>query len=410
MAVAAAVIATLVEMGVEAELAATAMETAGAVIGAAVDPVAAVTSRAVASSVPSGIAALDEAAAGATLSSRAAGAFGVLQDGMGVAGRQVGYELVGDSAIAGFGETTSLSYGTQVAGHVGETFGRGLPSYLVGKSFSRTLRATSSELHSIIESHLERNGHMGDVPREEFINQIINRIHAYKARIRKNKIEVVTDPTPFTMTPWPKTRRQTLRWCTNSAGLASGATNDEVGVKTIKLNDLINPGGSFSDTHEPLGFSQMAAIYDQYVVNNVNIRVDWFCNEESGGTTSNNFEAVICGLALKDDATPLTVAGHYQELNYTQWIALGPEQTGRQTMSIKPNRFFGIPDKQIKSESTLRGIIGGASPTNQLYLHLFVHEIAHDLAGFASVEPCVTIEFDVTFMEPKDIAQTTTDP
>lgn len=389
----------MLEMGVTGEMAAVAAEYASGAAGFMSDPIAAVTSRWVAGRV-----AASEGVSYLGMSSTAAGEVVGLYGGALARNGLAGVS----SPMAALGSMDLYSWEWQFGARLGAGIGRNLPYLFIGKGVSWVLHATNAELHAAIEEHLREND--PEISAEEvaeIVQEIINRIRSAN---RHSIIKKITqEHNEFnSMAPWPKTRKQVLRWCSNKGSIQTTGVDDGVARQVVKLNDLNNPGSALaiSDNHEPLAFSQMAAVYDQYVVSNVNIRVDWFLNEQVGANVNGAIDGAVVGLSLKDDTTALTVAGHYQELDGSQWIVLGPEQTGRQTFTVKPNRFFGIPDKQIKSDPSIRVMTDGTPPTNLLYLHLWAHEIDPQRSTSSEVDFLITVEYEVTFMEPKDIAQT----
>lgn len=210
----------------------------------------------------------------------------------------------------------------------------------------------------------------------------------------------------------PKSKRMTHKWCSSSGKIP--ATTLITGAVALPMNRLVNVGVEFgvADLHEPMGFTQMQAIYDQYTVVGARIRIDYFLNQATGG--SGTMDAGVIGCCLKDDTTTLTVNGHYQELDDCQWAMVAPEGHGRLTYSVDVAKFFGIKKGLISSENTLRvsstGTLADTTPSNALYLHIFSYNAAVGDANTIQVELVTTIEYDVLWQEPKDMAQSAYTP
>lgn len=234
---------------------------------------------------------------------------------------------------------------------------------------------------------------------------------------RKKKIKQIGLIQPETMpaATFPKKKKMTMRWsCRDKVEVTSAAAAGGQHASTLKLNSIVNPGASFNyltdsnapHAHEPLGYSQMSAIYDQYVVSDVRVRVDYFINERANQGTDGDLYAMIIGCAPLDNNSEKTYVGHYEELDLAQWVAASPESVGRLSFSISPSKFFGIPKSQQLSDNTLRAGFG-ADPTNMMYLHTFAHLIDQNIGISPNVQVSLnyTVEYDVVWMEPKALAQ-----
>lgn len=213
-----------------------------------------------------------------------------------------------------------------------------------------------------------------------------------------------------------KTRKITHRWSSGRGKLSTG--NGTTGSEVISLNRIVNPGDSLNvaDTHEPMGFIQMQAIYDQYTVVNTRLRVDYFLNQAQGTGAAGTVQGIVIGIGTKDDTGGLTENGRWQEMDDTIWTTCAPEGHGRLTYSCNPANYFGIPKKQVLSESTLRALTTGTQgqtrPSNEVFAHIWAYVIDHGSTATPEIELSITVEYDVVWQEPKDLAQsnyTTTD-
>jgi len=221
---------------------------------------------------------------------------------------------------------------------------------------------------------------------------------------------------------FPLKKKQTLRWVTEKIKMVIA---DGSGASTIRqplrANQCVNPGALFTDTggggtpnpqadtHEPMGWSQLSAIYAEYYVEQVRVRVDYFLDYPVSDTDP---KAIIVGLCPLEQPDRLTVNGHYEELPLSTWTVVGPEGVGKLMYSLTPNRFFGVPDKQVPSDTSHRWKTDASDEStdqvaakNPLWLHLFTHHVdATDTDGYA-FRGMMTVEYDVVFCEPKALVQ-----
>lgn len=212
---------------------------------------------------------------------------------------------------------------------------------------------------------------------------------------------------------FPKTVRRKLKWSATTNMTYPGTVGTH--AIPIKMNCLKDPGAlmnanttsSTIDMHEPLGYSQYAAIYDQCIVHGATVRVDYYNTHISGDGTIQD-DPVIIGLALKDDASNIAAVGHYEEIDHSLWRPAGPEHAGTLTMNVDAVKFFGIPKKQSLSDPSIRwktNTIAADKPTNELFLHIWSHGMYGASVASTYLLFTITVEYDVTFMEPKAVGQ-----
>lgn len=207
---------------------------------------------------------------------------------------------------------------------------------------------------------------------------------------------------------FPRTKKVTLRWSRITNNITPPGVSAQAGGATFKLNSITNPGAGMplADTHEPLGFSQYAAMYENFTVTECRVRWDMFLNEQATAEASAALDNVCVGLTPLPTSSILTNIGHYEELEGSVWTTLSPEQCGRLNFSVRPGQFFGVPEKAVLADETLRGTTNaaGGDPTNLLYLHVWVHCL-DNVAETPVVDGQITAEFDVVFTEPKALVQ-----
>lgn len=350
------------------------------------DPVSAVTSRVMGSMIPEG--------------SEIAGLWGG-DLGEAVAGRMHGmvdgpFATMSNEMVRGIGYEYGSMIGRAVPGSIPAKLSVG-----VGKRMWKHMR-----------DHALKTGE--EVPFStpgELIDDYNSRGESYK-HTKKIHHQVVSTyravhPTTESMGRplLPGKKTVTHRWSSGNSNVS--VSTGDTGLQVIKVNTPIDIGGSLSsgDGHEPMGYTQYAAMYEQCYVKECRVIVDYFNAEESGQTpASGAYSGVIMGLCPKDDTGELGTIGHYEELDGCTWRVVPPEGTGRMTYAIKPNRFFGISDKTAGADDTLR-IVGVTQPSNLLYLHAFVQRMNIANTDVINVRMHWTVEMDIVWMEPKALAQ-----
>lgn len=203
-----------------------------------------------------------------------------------------------------------------------------------------------------------------------------------------------------------RTRKMTMKWATGVGEISLGSTTAN-GAEIVKANSLFNPGSVLgtADTHEPLGYLQMTPIYEKYVVSNSRIRVDYLVNEPTSSVAAGSIEAINIGLACLDNSTVLTAVGHYEELDDSVWLPVGPESTGRLYFKYDPTRVFGVPKGQLLSSDELKAN-SGADPANLAYFHIWAHHLDKAVVSpGCQVSMTIMVEYDVVWSEPTTITQ-----
>ena len=210
----------------------------------------------------------------------------------------------------------------------------------------------------------------------------------------------------------PRTTTKTLRWTSDKAQIIVDNAGN-TGTVAFKANSIVNPGSSAkptTDLHEPLGFTQLQAMYDTYCVKKATIRFDYF-NSHTG--SSGDPDAAVIGISVKDDSSGLSAFGHYEELGNSVWTGVSPEGTGKLVYDVVPSTFFGVNRKNAISDPTLRALMSGNSttsqPTNLLWFHCWAHGVGATSTAF-NIEGYVTIDYEVQFSQPADLAQSNYTP
>lgn len=216
----------------------------------------------------------------------------------------------------------------------------------------------------------------------------------------------------------PRTRKQKHRFCTPAGYHTHEGNIVTIQTSTFKANNLKDPADQLPtgiltngavtaiDVHDPLLSAQLAQMYDSYVVTAAHIRVD-FHNSEPSSLGQNPPLAFRVGVALKDDVTPFTTLGQYVENGEAAYTILGVEGVGSVTLDVDVADFFGSTAPQ--SDSQLRVTSFGTAPGQTLFFHIFSEPLQNVGSGTPGenyvIHFSVYCEYDVTWMEPKDITR-----
>lgn len=142
--------------------------------------------------------------------------------------------------------------------------------------------------------------------------------------------------------------------------------------------------------HQPSGFDQVMALYDQYTVLKSTIRFDIF-----------NYDAnlaMTAGIALMDNATVLVDYRAYIESGRSTWTAVTPFsgshslQTLRHEVTV--SKFMGRP--KVEDEDDLSGT-ASANPADQCYWHLWADSHGSDASAAYGL---VVIDYFAVLKEP----------
>lgn len=147
--------------------------------------------------------------------------------------------------------------------------------------------------------------------------------------------------------------------------------------------------------HQPAGFDQLMAIYEEYQVLAVKYKV--FFNNTVGT------DKLIHGVTVTDSALSQSDARIYIENGNTQWTCTtGVTETGPSTSSFSGELYLadihGMTNRQYLAATDFRGT-ASANPTDGAFLHMWAADIAAADPGVVSIS--AELEFDVIFMGTK---------
>lgn len=149
--------------------------------------------------------------------------------------------------------------------------------------------------------------------------------------------------------------------------------------------------------HQPSGYDQWSLFYNNYVVLSCKMSAKFLWD------VSEPVTPLTCGVFLSDDSTNPTLYSNIKELGRGQQRDLAPNAGSticRTYYSAK--RFWNITD--VKDNVKRIGADVSANPTDDCVAVVYAQST--DYAATSSpVCVVVTMDFDVLFSEPKDLAQ-----
>ena len=191
-------------------------------------------------------------------------------------------------------------------------------------------------------------------------------------------------------------------------------------VGNVKQNQFIANGCYDPDFtgsgHQPRGFDQFMGIYETYTVTASKMAVNFVFDgyhgpaaEGIGGEmlqpssstpASAAASAVMCGVYKGMNALAAGSAEQQMEKDRTQWVVMTPNGDSKTLRtSLKVADFFGTSGSLVGMD----GYEGtdAANPTNKIYYEVWCGRINPYSTAILRVQAYVTIEFEVTFTEPK---------
>lgn len=198
-----------------------------------------------------------------------------------------------------------------------------------------------------------------------------------------------------TVSGLPKTRTITLRY-TQSLFLASAL--GIIQESRYRANGIEDPwyetGG-----HSPMGFDTWATMYNHYIVNKSTITVKAYNDEVSP------YKTTVLGVYLSDDAVaPYTTYDAYIEANRGTHSILPKYQNKAMTLrsTYDAKKFFNVSD--VKDNFDRFGALTSTNPTESAIYHIYIQSV-DTVSTTPTLRGTVTIDYNVTFSEPKDLAQ-----
>jgi hypothetical protein len=169
--------------------------------------------------------------------------------------------------------------------------------------------------------------------------------------------------------------------------LPAGARADQ----QFRLNSIFDPDYT-GVGHQPLAHDQWALFYNHYVVTGCHWEIE---------LASQQYNSVV-GFYVSDDGTiPATSASELIELG-AQAGMVAPGLPIKLAGEIDVGVWFKRPTAGLPLDSQLRSTFG-ANPSEVVFGTLFAQLASGTVTQY--IDYVYTFTFDVTLMEPKDLAQ-----
>ncbi len=197
--------------------------------------------------------------------------------------------------------------------------------------------------------------------------------------------------------PWmPIFPAHTVRRLRYSGTASLSSTSGVVAGYVLRANDLFDP--DFTSTgRQPMGFDQMIAFYNHFVVLKARLVVT-FVN--TGSSTS----PTVC-IRQDADSTIITNFDQIKEFGgcvYEQLEAKGSYgQNKVLELSVDIAKLQGVNRQAIVADTALQGN-AGASPSEVTFLHMLLWD-ATNTTSAASAQ--FVLEQEAVFIEPRDLTQ-----
>lgn len=159
-----------------------------------------------------------------------------------------------------------------------------------------------------------------------------------------------------------------------------------------KANDCFAPRAA---GHQPMSWNTWETLYNHYVVLGARVSVQF-------SPYSDNVSPGYCGIYLTDgSAAPYTVIQSYIEAKRGTYRALGTDgKTKHVGCKFSAKKFFNVTNVKDNLDRLGATVVG--SPAELCYFDIWYSTA--DVSS-ASVHLMVTIDYIVSFSEPKDLAQ-----
>ena len=192
---------------------------------------------------------------------------------------------------------------------------------------------------------------------------------------------------------------------------------------TFAANDVYDPNVT-GVGHQPRGFDEYTLLYDTFTVTTSRMSVNWMYegyggpsstgasgNMEQGIEDESNVAAVspaICGIFKSNATYGASIDNSEQmEKDRTTWTVLNTQSSAKTTSSRSSfDEFFGKQDLVAAEgySGTTGGFGSGTAPAEKVFYHVWASRGSDDYpAGVCKITAYITIEYRVTFTNPKPL-------
>jgi hypothetical protein len=195
----------------------------------------------------------------------------------------------------------------------------------------------------------------------------------------------------------PRARKVRLRYSDFDTLSTSVGTTSSF---QICANGLYDPYLSGSG-HQPLGFDQMAAYYNHYVVKKARMRASFALTSDPG----NGVGWLVYGITRSDDTTVPTDWRTLVEEGNTEWgfCKFRPRTSYKNftvSLNLDVSKFFQTKDVQAKDSLTA---LVSANPSDTAVFTAWVAWVDTSETSTVTVSVAYHVDFDAQFFEPKNL-------
>lgn len=221
-----------------------------------------------------------------------------------------------------------------------------------------------------------------------------------KRTTRFRRKRTSTNYNPTSARPFADKYKFNMRYCMSGS---LDASNTNFARHTFCVNSLHDPDATGTG-HQPMGYDQLAAIYNRYLVTGAKIRVTFESRSDAANSTA------IVGLTSHENQTfyPSTLAEVHKliEQGKTAYKYLGTSTGSRSlctlTRKVSMRKEFAVKDL-IGNIEEYGGLVG-ADPNNGQYVSMWAAS-PDGTDNPAAVNCLVVIDFTGYMIEPKLLGQ-----
>ncbi len=180
-------------------------------------------------------------------------------------------------------------------------------------------------------------------------------------------------------------------------------TSQLLGVHVFSCGGLYDPDITGTG-HQPLGFDQMMAFYNHYVVTHARIEVQGFITGVANvAYVAGTGRIAVCPTA---SSTPLTSAAQFWEHPYSEAGVAGRASGVKGDLvkcSIDIPKWFGVSTSQFIADDTHRGT-ASANPSEDSFFQIGGVRDAYSDSSSVPITCRVRIVYRCVFLERKELA------
>jgi hypothetical protein len=164
----------------------------------------------------------------------------------------------------------------------------------------------------------------------------------------------------------------------------------------FRLNSLYDPDLT-STGHQPMGYDQLTALYNQWVVTRCRVMVNGIMLSDPAYTAGSAGILAMYGVA-NDSSVPTTPSQLIENHQPSYSTVSGFQNYARLSRVFDLPRMFGLTQTQYTADDTFYGQIS-ANPSKNAYLNLAYFTLGLPNCLSATFRVDVTIEFEAYFKQ-----------